>query len=220
MSVAHTREHSLCLSYDANAPSPSGESRMVAGVPAARFRGGVNTSSTHCNPAWINLAGSIAGLDFGHGRVDFVWPSDQGRRPAPEAPPLATQDNRRRRHHAGYHWIEVTASLDQHPYDQRIGREDPQIPLAGVKRCDALGEGEESVLEALVRGDALDSILGRICRLFDALSVGSRCSILLIDHTAGRLRYGAGPDLPAEYRTVIDAIPFGSSDAFWGTGHR
>ena len=34
-------------------------------------------------------------------------------------------------------------------------------------------EGEESVLEALVRGDALDSILGRICRLFDALSVGA-----------------------------------------------
>ena len=65
MSVAHTREHSLCLSYDANDPSPSGESRMVAGVPAAPFRGGVNTSSTHCNPAWINLAGSIAGLDFG-----------------------------------------------------------------------------------------------------------------------------------------------------------
>ena len=190
---------------------------MVAGVPAAPFRGGVNTSSTHCNPAWINLAGSIAGLDFGHGRVDFVWPSDQGRRPAPAAPPLATQDNRRRRHHAGYHWIEVTASLDQHPYDQRIGREDPQIPLAGVKRCDALGEGEEVVLEALVRGDTLDGILGRICRLFDALSVASRCSILLIDHTAGRLRYGAGPDLPAEYRTVIDAIPFGSSDAFWGT---
>jgi hypothetical protein len=217
MSVAHAREHSLYLSYDANAPSPSGESGMVAGVPAAPFRGGGNTPSTHRNPAWINLAGSIAGLDFGHGRVDFVWPSDQDRRRVAAAPPLATQDNRHRPHHAGYHWIEVTVSLDQHPYDQRIGREDPQIPLAGVKRCDALGEGDEAVLEALVRGDTLDSILGRICRLFDALSVGSRCSILLVDHTADRLRYGAGPDLPAEYRTVIDAIPFGSSDAFWRT---
>jgi hypothetical protein len=87
MSVAHAREHSLCLSYDANAPSASGESRMVAGVPAAPFRGGVNTPLTHRNPAWINLAGSIAGLDFGHGRVDFVWPSDQDRRQAPAVPP-------------------------------------------------------------------------------------------------------------------------------------
>src|SRR6188768_1819836 len=92
MSIAHAREHSLCLPYDANAPSASGESRMVAGVPAARFRGGVNTSSTHRNPAWINLAGSIAGLDFGHGRVDFVWPSDQDRRQAPAARLRAAQD--------------------------------------------------------------------------------------------------------------------------------
>ena len=87
MSVADAREHSLRLSYDANVPSPSGESRMVAGVPAAPFRGGVNTPLTHRNPAWINLAGSIAGLDFGHGRVDFVWPSDQDRRQAPAVPP-------------------------------------------------------------------------------------------------------------------------------------
>src|SRR6187402_2077051 len=126
MSVAHAREHSLCLSYDANDPSPSGESGMVAGVPAARFRGGVNTSSTHCNPAWINLAGSIAGLDFGHGRVEFVWPSDQDRRPASAAVPLATQDNRRRPHHAGYESVDVTARLDQHSYDLRTGWENPQ----------------------------------------------------------------------------------------------
>ena len=97
MSVADVREHSLHLSYDANAPSPSGESRMVAGVPAAPFRGGVNTPSTHRNPAWINLAGSIAGLDLGHGRVDFVWPSDQDRRQAPAAPRSNSTDRGRSR---------------------------------------------------------------------------------------------------------------------------
>jgi hypothetical protein len=177
----------------------------------------VNTPSTHRNPAWITLAGSIAGLDFGHGRIDFVWPSDQDHRPASAARPLATQNNRRRPHHADYHWIEVTASLDQQLYDHRIGREDSKIPSAGVKWCYVPVDGEESVLEALARGDALDSVLDHICRLFGALSERSRCSILLIDHAGGRLRYGAGPDLPAEYRTVIDAIPFGSTDAFWGT---
>jgi PAS domain S-box-containing protein len=121
---------------------------MVAGVPAALFRGGVNTQPTHCNPAWINLAGPIAGLNFGHGYVEFVWPSDQDRRPAPAAVPLATQDNRRRPHQAGYEWIDVTASIDQHLYDLRNGREDSQIPLADVKRFDdVLGEGEEPVLK-------------------------------------------------------------------------
>src|SRR4051812_36235593 len=155
---------------------------MVAGVPAVPFRGGVNTPSTHRNPAWINLAGSIAGLDFRHGRVDFVWPSDQDHRQIPAAQLLATQDNRRQTYHTGYHWIEVTASLDQQSHGHRIVQEDSKIPSAGVKWRYAPVEGEESVLEALARGDALDSILGRICRLFDALSVGSRCSILLIDH--------------------------------------
>jgi PAS domain S-box-containing protein len=146
------------------------------------------------NPAWAALTGSIMGLDVGNDRVEFVWASDFGGRQKAAATTPAVRDYRRHSYHASYHWIQVEA---------------------GAKRCDPLGQGEESILDALVYGNPLESVLDDICRLVDASIERGRCSVLLVGPDDGRLRCAAGPNLPAGYGMAINAIPFDPSNEAW-----
>jgi PAS domain S-box-containing protein len=223
MSVPYARERSLHLLYDGDDRLISGAAQMLDGLPRLPTAEGDYPPWNHSNPAWINLTGFIVGHSSGHSRVDFVWPGDHGQRQNPTArlsrngQATITQDNRRHAYHVQCGWIQVNASLDHQPRGTRIGLESSTILAAGIEQCDALSAGEESVLEAIAHGDALDIVLDRICRLSDAVIARSRCSILLVDHASGHLRHGAGPNLPAECKAAIDAVRFGPSDRSWET---
>ena len=218
MSVAHLRERSSHSSDDVDDLSCSLRRELVPGEPLAVFRAGIDTYSPRQNPAWVTLTGAIVGLNVGSDRVEFVWPSSHDGRQIPAASLPAIMDNYHQSCHAGYNLLEANNSLDQHPHGKSRGPENPGNPSAGVKRFGALGEGEEAILEALVREDTLDSVLGDICRLSDSLVAGSCCSILLVDPDVGDLRYGAGPDLPADYRAALAAFSFGSPNKLPDTG--
>jgi PAS domain S-box-containing protein len=216
MSVAYARERSLPLSYDVDNGSADQESRGAAGLLSTLISERAEAPSTPCKPAWLTLAGNIAGLDFGRGRVEFVWPSTHDCRQGPAKRLFTIQDNCSRFPTAGYSSIKVNASFDRQSYNQLDGLQNVEFPRSRVKHPDEVVENSEIVLEAIVRGDALDSVFTQICCLSDAMNVRSHCSILMIDSVANRLQYGAGPKLPAEYKTIIDATPFAFLDNFWG----
>ena len=76
--------------------------------------------------------------------------------------------------------------------------------LGELERAEALLAGENRLLEMVARGEPLPSILNDICRLVEASSPGSLCSILLLDPNDNRLRHGGAPSLPASYIGAFD----------------
>ena len=199
MFVADVREQSPSLFDDAEDTSPPMQCGAIPEVPPVPARGAMDKPSLYRTlhrdtGAWATLTGSIMGLDFGNDRVEFIWASDFEARPEADPTPPAIQDYRRHSYHASYHWIQVDA---------------------GAKRCDPLGQGEESILDALVRGNPLESVLDDICRLVDVSIARGRCSVLLVDPDGGSLRCASGPNLPAGYGMATDAIPFDPSNEVW-----
>ena len=195
MFVADVREQSPSLFDDAEDTSPSMRCGAIPEGPPAPVRGAMDRPSPNRDTsAWATLTGSIMGLDVGNDRVEFIWASDVGARQKADATPPAAQDYRRHSYHASCHWIQVDA---------------------GAKRCDPLGQGEESILDALVRGNPLESVLEDICRLVDVSIVRGRCSVLLVGHDGGPLRCAAGPGLPAGYGMATGEIPFDPSAEAW-----
>lgn len=69
---------------------------------------------------------------------------------------------------------------------------------------------QTTVLELIATGTALPHVLGAVTRSLEELIPGSRCSVLLLDAAARRLRHGAAPSLPAEYSAAVDGLPIGA----------
>jgi PAS domain S-box-containing protein len=85
------------------------------------------------------------------------------------------------------------------------------------RRAEILVTGEKRLLEMIARGDSRAPILDACCRLFEELSSGSLCSILLLDPKTNRLRHGAAPSLPMNYTEAIDGLVIGPSVGSCGT---
>jgi len=85
------------------------------------------------------------------------------------------------------------------------------------RRAEMLLTGEKRLLEMIARGDSRALILDAFCRLFEELSSGSQCSILLLDPKTNRLRHGAAPSLPMNYTEAIDGLVIGPSVGSCGT---
>src|SRR3989442_2590211 len=81
--------------------------------------------------------------------------------------------------------------------------------LGELEQGEALLAGENRLLEMVAKGEALPSILNGICRLVEAISSGSLCSILLLDPNGDRLWHGAAPSLPASYTSAFDGRAIG-----------
>src|SRR5213593_4759578 len=84
-----------------------------------------------------------------------------------------------------------------------------RLRLGELEQGEALLAGENRLLEMVAKGEALPSILDRICRLVEEISSGSLCSILLLDANGGRLWHGAAPSLPASYTSAFDGRAIG-----------
>ena len=85
------------------------------------------------------------------------------------------------------------------------------------RRAEILVTGEKRLLEMIARGDSRAPILDACCRLFEELSSGSLCSILLLDPKTNRLRHGAAPSLPMNYTEAIDGLVIGPAVGSCGT---
>jgi PAS domain S-box-containing protein len=73
--------------------------------------------------------------------------------------------------------------------------------------------GEKLVLEMIAGGNELGSILDALCRVAEEISVGSLCTILLLDAKGERLWQGAAPSLPKSYIETFNGREIASC---WG----
>src|SRR5437867_1353120 len=78
-----------------------------------------------------------------------------------------------------------------------------------LEQAEALLAGENRLLEMVAKGESLPSILDGVCRLVEETSIGSLCSILLLDPNGDRLWHGAAPSLPASYTCAFDGRAIG-----------
>ena len=76
---------------------------------------------------------------------------------------------------------------------------------------------QQRVLGRIARGEPLADTLVSLCRHVERHYPRARCSILLLDRTAGALRALAGPALPAAFHAAIDGLPVGDGVGACGT---
>ena len=72
-------------------------------------------------------------------------------------------------------------------------------------RSEALLQGEKRITELIARGNSLDEIFDRCCRLVEEVFAGSLGIIMLMDSGGKRLGRGAAPSFPA-YLAEVDGF--------------
>src|SRR5205085_80546 len=84
-----------------------------------------------------------------------------------------------------------------------------RLRMGELEQVEALLAGENRLLEMVAKGESLPSILDGICRLVEAISSTSLCSILLLDPKGNCLWLGASPSLPVSYTTALHGRAIG-----------
>ncbi len=85
----------------------------------------------------------------------------------------------------------------------------------GRVRLALLLRGQTRLLEMIAVGKALPEVLQALCDLVEQQVPGMLCSVLLLE--GDRLRDGAGPSLPDDYRRAIDGVEIGPGVGSCGT---
>jgi GAF domain-containing protein len=78
-------------------------------------------------------------------------------------------------------------------------------------------EGQNLVLDLIVRGESLHQVLDTLLRIIQLQCPGMLASILLLDADGTHVRHGGAPDLPEEYVRAIDGLPIGPQAGSCGT---
>jgi len=76
---------------------------------------------------------------------------------------------------------------------------------------------EKELLEMVAVARPLPAILDALCRTIEALSEGTRASLLLLDADGVHLRRAAAPSLPSSYLDAVDGAPIGPRAGSSGT---
>lgn len=98
----------------------------------------------------------------------------------------------------------------------KLGRLVSFRDISERSRVERFNAGQQRLLEMVAAGRPLPIILEALARLIEAQVTGILCSVLLVDDE-GRLRDGAGPNLPVEYRQAIDGLQIGERVGSCGT---
>ncbi|MDE3206938.1 MAG: SpoIIE family protein phosphatase [Acidobacteriota bacterium] len=78
--------------------------------------------------------------------------------------------------------------------------------------------GQKAVLERMVAGDPLDSVLVALVAVVESVSdPGTRASIMLLDDDGRHLHTAAAPSLPAAYTAAIEGLEIGPNAGSCGT---
>jgi hypothetical protein len=92
------------------------------------------------------------------------------------------------------------------------------VEIADASRIADLVAGQTRVLEQIVSGAPLRSVLEELTALIEAhAGLGLFASILLLDADGLHLRHGAAPSLPEAYNRAIDGLAIGPSAGSCGT---
>ncbi len=82
---------------------------------------------------------------------------------------------------------------------------------------ESLLNGQVRLLEMLVLGEPLETILESCLKLCESNSPDMLCSILVLDRDGKHLRHGAAPSLPPEFNRLIDGREIGPAAGSCGT---
>jgi PAS domain S-box-containing protein len=89
--------------------------------------------------------------------------------------------------------------------------------ITARKRSEWALTAYNQILELIAAGAELHEILEAVVRLIEEQLPGSLCSILIVEKSAGRLRFGAGQSLPMAYNQAIDGVAIGPKVGSCGT---
>ncbi len=88
---------------------------------------------------------------------------------------------------------------------------------SAARRREARDRNRLTLMERLVHGDELPSLLEQLVRDHELLFPDSLCSILLLDDDGVHVRHGAAPSLPAAFNRAIDGLEIGPAAGSCGT---
>ncbi|MGQ0844215.1 MAG: ATP-binding protein [Sporichthyaceae bacterium] len=98
-----------------------------------------------------------------------------------------------------------------------VGSVDPARTGVDHAQSLVLLEQQTTILELLAGGAALAEVLTAVTLALESHMPDTRCSVLLYDEAAHRMRNGAAPSLPAAYNEAIDGLPVGPRSGSCGT---
>src|SRR4029077_7982154 len=84
------------------------------------------------------------------------------------------------------------------------------------ERAEGLLTGENQLLERLVQGEDLESILDGVCRMVEGIFRDSFVSIMLVNPDDHRLWYAASGSLPRGYTEALNGLEVGPSQGSCG----
>lgn len=76
---------------------------------------------------------------------------------------------------------------------------------------------QRDVLEEIANGRALPQILRTLCRFVERTVPRTICSVLFLDESEGRLRFGVGPSMTPEIVAAVDGMQIGEQAGSCGT---
>lgn len=85
------------------------------------------------------------------------------------------------------------------------------------KELELLVRGQNQILQMIAKGAPLKEVLENIIVLIEKFTMGTRCSILLVDKDKKKLVHGASPNLPLGYSEAVNGIPIGPCVGSCGT---
>jgi formate hydrogenlyase transcriptional activator len=91
------------------------------------------------------------------------------------------------------------------------------VDITERKQEESLRIGQSQILEMIAAAAPLPDILKDVVRLIESQATGMICSVLLLDSDGVRIRHGAAPSLPEEFRAAIDGISIGPRAGSCGT---
>jgi PAS domain S-box-containing protein len=94
---------------------------------------------------------------------------------------------------------------------------DPSLTGVDHGQSLALLSQQTNILEMLAAGAALPDVLTAVTLALESHMPDTRCSVLLYDRAAGRMRHGAAPSLPPAYNEAIDGLVVGPRAGSCGT---
>ena len=204
-------------------PTPPGLARAIfEDAVFGIFQVGLDGRVTAANAAAGDQLGHAPADLVGRAFEDLVHPDDAGAARAAFEDLAAGRKRalrlevRYRRAGGATGWARLTAQ----GVEEAAGRPRAILVMAedatGVKRREALAQGERGVLELIARGSPLAVTLEAIVALIEAQSDEMLGSILLVD-PEGRVHVGARGRLPAAYNAAIEGQPIGPKAGSCGT---
>jgi len=190
-------------------------------VPVGLYRTTPDGRLLEANPALVEMFGyrdraslqAVPVPDF------YVDPADRRRwQEAIERAGVVTNfEFRARRRDGTVFWVRDSARCVYDHDGQVVCYEGIMEDVTERRRAERLLAAERQVLEMIARGRPLSEVLTAMVRSVEDLADGLLGSVLLLDEDGRRLRHGAAPSLPEEYKRFVDGLVIGPDVGTCGT---